>query len=413
MLLMQFVRSILLFSIVSGLISCSGGEPPTFGEPRPMHLPAGTNSMGPRLATGDDGTIVLSWMQRDEKSGATLRFSKLGIGKWQQPLDVVSDPEMFVNWADLPSVTPIGDGHWVAHWLSKSGEATYAYDVLLAQSSDAGTSWSPPVRPHADGTPTEHGFVSIYPEGGATGLLWLDGRKTATEAPGGPAASGMTLRSAAVDPSGAITRKQLVDDIVCDCCQTGVAVSSDGPIAVYRDRTVDEIRDIYVTRFADGEWDAGVPVADDGWRIEGCPVNGPAIAAREDLVAIAWFSAANKQPVVRAAISTNAGKSFGPPIEIASSGASGHVGVDIIDRTSVAVSWVESDKRGTNAINIRSLTRNGKLGRTATVGRSALLRIYPQMKRRDDKLILVWTDEITDASEIVSVEVPILGFYER
>ncbi len=412
MLPMQIARSIVLFSIISGLISCSGGEPPTFGEPRPMHLPAGTNSMGPRLATGSDGTIVLSWMQRDE-SGATLRYSELGIGEWQQPIDVVSDPEMFVNWADLPSVTPIGDGHWVAHWLSKRGEATYAYDVLLAQSSDGGSSWSAPVRPHADGTPTEHGFVSIYPEGDATGLLWLDGRKTAAAAPGGPAASSMTLRSAAIDTNGAIARKQLVDDIVCDCCQTDVAVSSDGPIAVYRDRTVDEIRDIYVTRFSDGEWQAGVPVADDGWRIEGCPVNGPAIAAHDDLVAIAWFTAANNQSLVRTAISTNAGRSFGPPVEIASSRASGHVGIDIIDRASVVVSWVEADNRGSNAINIRSLTRQGKLGRTSTIGRSTLLRIYPQMTRHDDKLILVWTDEITDASEIVSVEVPIPGFYER
>ena len=53
--------------------SCTGAEPPVFGEPRPMHLPSGMDATGPRLASGADGTILLSWMHR-EKKGATLRY---------------------------------------------------------------------------------------------------------------------------------------------------------------------------------------------------------------------------------------------------------------------------------------------------------------------------------------------------
>ncbi len=392
--------------------ACTGGEPPVFDEPKPISLPAGTNVIGPRFATGVDGTIVLSWMQREE-NGAKLRFSTLELGKWQKPVDVVTDVNMFVNWADLPSVTPLGDEHWVAHWLSKSAEATYAYDVLLARSSDKGQSWGDPVRPHSDGTPTEHGFVSIYGKGDAAALLWLDGRKMVNEATNNPVDNSMTLRSALLGPQGAVSNEQLVDDIVCDCCQTDVAVSSDGPIAVYRDRTVDEIRDIYVSRFTDGQWQAGAPIADDGWKIAGCPVNGPAIDAQGDIVAIAWFSAANDKPVVRSAISTNGGRTFKRPVEIASRRSSGRVGVAIVDRSSVAVSWVESDKRGTNAINIRALTSGGLLGPVHTVGRTGLPHVFPQLARSDDKLILAWSDEISDATEIVSIKVPILGFYDR
>lgn len=404
------VITVLVMAVAAA--SCTGAEPPAFGEPRPMHLPSGIDATGPRLATGADGTVLLSWMHRDE-IGATLRYSQLGPGNWQGAVDVVTDPDMFVNWADLPSVIPLDDGHWVAHWLSKSAAATYAYDVLFAQSPDNGESWSEPVRPHTDDTPTEHGFVSIHAEGDSTALLWLDGRNTGTEATNDPAAASMTLRSAVVGPRGTLSREQLVDDMVCDCCQTDVAISSDGPIAVYRDRTVDEIRDIYVTRFLEGQWQPGSPIADDGWEISGCPVNGPAIDADGDLVAIAWFSAANDRPVVRAAVSTNAGRTFKEPIEIASSGVSGHVGIAVVDQSSVAVSWVESDNRGTNAINIRSLTTSGALGPTTTVGRSKLLRIYPQLIRSDDKLILAWSDVIGDAGEVVSIEVPILGFYDR
>ncbi len=398
--------------LAMGVAACTNAEPPAFGEPRPITMPAGTGVVGPRFAAATDGSIVLSWIQREE-NGATLHYSTLQNVKWQEPVSVVTDKNMFVNWADLPSVTPLDKEHWVAHWLSKSADAVYAYDVLLAQSSDGGKSWSDPVRPHNDGTPTEHGFVSIHAEGDSAALLWLDGRKTGGKASDNPADNSMTLRSALVGPQGTIAKEQLVDDIVCDCCQTDVAISSTGPIAVYRNRTVDEIRDIYVTKWADGQWQNGVPIANDGWQISGCPVNGPAIDASGDLVVVAWFSAAGDRPVVRAALSTNGGKTFKEPIEIASRRASGHVGVVIVDESAAGISWVESDNRGTNAINIRSVTAAGSLGPVHTVGRSELLRIYPQFARSDDKLILAWTDEINDMTEIVSIKVPILGFYDR
>lgn len=398
--------------MVAVVASCSDGELPVFGEPRPIYLPAGTNTMSPRLTAGGNGDTVLSWLQTKE-SGATLRYARLGRGEWSEAIDVVTDPAMFANWADLPSVTAMDREHWIAHWLSKSVAEGYAYDVLVAQSKDGGKTWGAPLRPHTDGTSTEHGFVSIFPKGGSAALLWLDGRQTGDEAAGDPEARGMTLRSAVIDPTGKRSLEQRVDDLVCDCCQTDVAVSSRGPIAAYRDRTAEEIRDIYVTRFADDAWQAGSPIADDGWYITGCPVNGPAIDADGDLVAIAWFSAANDRPVVRAAISTNGGRSFREPIEIASKGSSGHVGIAIVDRSAVTVSWVESDKHGTNAINLRGLTVGGTTGPVETVGRSTLLRIYPQLARSNDKLILAWTDEVGDVTEVVSVEVPILGFYER
>ena len=408
---MRILLYIVCLLLGACLVACTDVTPPVFDEPFPLTVPAGDHVVGPRLTSSRDGKIVLSWMRRDEQ-GATLRFSTLDRDKWQPATDVVADSDMFVNWADLPSVQVLG-GQWVAHWLSKSAAATYAYDVLLAFSSDGGLSWSEPVRPHTDGTPTEHGFVSIRPQGDAAALLWLDGRKTGGAATDNPGDTSMTLRAATVAPDGTLADEQLVDEIVCDCCQTDVAVSSRGPLAVYRDRSVDEIRDIYLARFDKGRWQAGAAIADDDWRIAGCPVNGPAIDADGDLVVIAWFSAANDRTVVRAIVSSNGGRSFKKPLEIASDRVSGHVGVAIIDGNSAAVSWVESDNRGTNAINIRAITTSGNLGPVQTVGRTDLRQIYPQMVRNGDKLILVWTDEFNEATQLASIEVPILGFYDN
>jgi len=409
---MKKVRPALWLCTSLCLAACTDVQPPLFGDPFPVPAPAGDNVLGPRLTSSPDGTISLSWMRRDEHGG-TLRFSRLEGNKWLPSADVVTDDKMFVNWADLPSVQSLGNDRWVSHWLSKSAAATYAYDVRLAFSDDNGRTWGASIRPHSDDTATEHGFVSIRPDGDSVALLWLDGRQTGAAAGHQSGSGGMTLRAATVAPNGDVAGKQLVDDLVCDCCQTDVAVASKGPVAVYRNRTVDEIRDIYVTRFINGAWQPGVAIADDGWEISGCPVNGPAIDADGDLVVVAWFSAANDRPVVRAAVSTNSGRTFDAPLEIAAKGVSGHVGVAAIDQTSAAVSWVESDQYGSHAINLRAITLSGELGAAETVGRSDLRQIYPQLVRSNDLLILVWTDEFDDTTRLASVKVPILGFYDR
>ena len=53
-------------------------------------------------------------------------------------------------------------------------------------------------------------------------------------------------------------------------------MTADGPLVAFRDRSNQEIRDIHVARVEQGKWTEAVPVHADNWRIEACPVNGPA-----------------------------------------------------------------------------------------------------------------------------------------
>lgn len=317
--------------------------------------------------------------------GATLRVARFADGALGGAIDVVLDPDMFVNWADKPAVTLLTENHWFAHWLRYSAEATYAYDVVVAQTFDAGASWSDPRTVHTDGTHTEHGFVSMYPGADGMSLIWLDGRNT----PAGP----MTLRSATVTSDGSLLAEQEIDGSVCDCCQTSVAVSSTGPLAVYRDRTEGEIRDIYIARHDGESWLQGTELFADNWRIAGCPVNGPSIVADGDFVAAAWFSAANDEPVVRVVLSTTGGESFGEPVEIASGRVAGYVGLGILDARHVAVSWVERSASGDNAIMIRWVDVEGTAGPPVHVGDTRQLRVFPQLGVSGDQIIVVWTDD--------------------
>ena len=203
-------------------ILCAGCSEPAIDALQSIASPAAPGSAEPHLARDHDGTVVLSW---------------------RVPHTVARGDNWFVNWADFPSVVPISKDLWAAHWLAKSAGGTYAYDVNMALSTDAGRSWGKPFSPHTDGTRTEHGFVSLFPWQAGVGALWLDGRNTQADQADGHsedhASGGMTLRSAVITPDAAAPEGQLVDDLVCDCCQTDVALSTRGPVAVYRNRTAE------------------------------------------------------------------------------------------------------------------------------------------------------------------------------
>ena len=95
----------------------------------------------------------------------------------------------------------------------------------------------------------------------------------------------MSVRSATYDKAGKQLTESAVDLRVCECCPTTAAVTADGPIVAYRDRSDTEIRDIYVARFVGGKWSEPAPVHRDNWQIAACPVNGPALTADGKL----WF----------------------------------------------------------------------------------------------------------------------------
>ena len=402
---MMIPRHSLCYSVFLFLTACTSPDQVSEFGVTPLRVPTKTEAAGPRLSSGKDGTLVLSWMQADDV-GTTLRYSTLADDRWQYPETVISGKNMFVNWADLPSVIPLSGNHWVAHWLEMAGSLTYSYHVVMSQSFDGGLTWSVPSKPHTDDTPTEHGFVSLFPQDGKVAAIWLDGRNTGNEPSGDPTASGMTLRGAVIDADGSLQDEQLIDELICDCCQTDVAVAESGPVAVYRDRTIDEVRDIFVTRLVDGVWTAGVPLNNDNWQIAGCPVNGPAIAARESTVAAVWFSAANDKSTVSLKLSDDGGASFGNSIFIATEGSLGHVDTVILPDDSIVVSWLQTAADGSGSVMARRVDQNGNASAAHPITTSADKRSVPQMARFGNDLVFVWTESSEDSSRIQSARLP-------
>lgn len=400
-----------LFLTVVGITITLGCAPEdaVSTKPTPMNTPAAQGSMAPNLSTTPDGTILLSWIEPDG-DGNALKFSEFRSRGWSTPKTIARGENWFVNWADFPSVVALTDTTWAAHWLVSQESGGYAYDIQVALSDDSGASWSDPFIPHTDGTATEHGFVSIFNDENKLGMLWLDGRKMVNDYDENDVrASGMTLRTASFGFDQNLAYETLVDDLVCDCCQTDIAVSSVGPVAVYRNRTVGEIRDIYVSRRKDGEWSPGIAVNEDRWKIAACPVNGPVIAADGENVAVTWFTGANDKATVKAAWSIDAGHSFSAPINVDISKPLGRVGSSLLPNGDLAISWLQSVGDGGARLMIKQVSQTGHASTAYAVDLAGdvFAISVPQLARQDSELVLAWTAERNGGYTVESAIIPL------
>jgi len=378
----------------------------TFQEEDQGHSdpPSGAHALAPRLCATGNG-LILSWLEPGPKEDHwQLRFARFDGRGWSKASDPIIDrDDLFVNWADVPGVVEDAGGALFAHWLQQSGPETYAYDVQIARSTDDGRSWKRLGKLHDDATRTEHGFVSYAASAGGLLAVWLDGRETVET--GGA----MTLRAGLLGKSQG--RSELLDARVCDCCGTAAAWTDSGPIVVYRDRDENEVRDIACVRRTDTGWTPPVTVHDDGWTIPGCPVNGPALAARGKSVAVAWFTGAGAGQV-RLAFSDDAGANFSFPLTVHQGGDGttplGRVDLLLTDGGDAIVSWIAQHETGAE-LAVRRLRRNGAAGARVAVADISPSRQagFPQLERFEDDLILVWTDASEGAGGLRSARVPL------
>jgi hypothetical protein len=378
--------------------ACSGNEVirRPIGAITPIDAPAGTLSGEPNLAVDASGRVYLSWLERKADSTVALHLAMRDGGTWSPPSTVTARSDLFVNWADFPSVFVAPSGRVVMHWLQRRPGGKYSYDVITRQSTDAGATWSAPRVLHDDNVAAEHGFVSFFAaDGDSVEAVWLDGRATAGGGHDSHAAprGAMQLGNARIGPDGGIAASTIIDDRICDCCQTSAAMTSRGPVVVYRDRSPDEIRDIAVLRRVDGKWTQPARVHADEWHIEGCPVNGPSVVANGEQVAVAWFTGARDTARVNVAFSADAGATFSAPVRVDDGNPAGRVDVEFDDTGRALVTWLERVGDDGAEVRLRSIATDGSASSAIVVASSAAARSsgFPRMVRSGTEMVFAWT----------------------
>ena len=306
---------------------------------------------------------AISYIDEEAKAFRLITYRD---GKWSAPRTIASDAEMLINRADFPSISVSGNDVSAA-WSTRREHGSV---VHVARSRDGGATWSTPMTPHPD-LVSQFGFVALAGDQ----FVYLDGRKL----PGGMEGEGeMEVRSgdgSALDPR------------VCDCCQTAMAMTSDGPIAAYRDRSAEEVRDISIVRRTAGGWTAPKTLHADGWKIAGCPVNGPALDARGKNVVVGWFTGVNDDPRVYVAFSKDAGATFSAPIRVDNEKVAGRVDVVLLEDGAAAVTWT-APVNGKSMLYARRVASDGTLGTRIDLGEAAG---FPRAALWDENVAVVWS----------------------
>jgi len=288
------------------------------------------------------------------------------------------------------------DGSMLAHWLARSPDAgKYGYGIHIARRAPGRAEWREIHGMSIDEKEDYAGFLSFVP--GTPAAVYLSPPLT-----GSHEGHRKTVRFLSLKPDGTVASDREIDADACSCCQTAVARTRKGLLAAYRDHLPGEMRDISIVRFADGVWSEPKPLYRDGWVINGCPTEGPSIAAEGDEVGIAWLTRANEQPRVQVSLSHNAGDTFGAPLRIDGGNPLGRPSLVRFDARSYLAVWLEKTTGDRAEIRLRRIGFDGRLqapfvASTAMAGRSTG---FPKIAVSGKQIIVTWRDERVRAALI-------------
>lgn len=391
------IRTIGSFGFILALLSCHNPKVRTV-ETQEVSLPVDVGAILPHLTKSGD-KLYLSWVDTSSIEETKLLYSSLLDAGWTSQKVLASGGNWFVNWADYPMIS-VNKTHLMSAYLHRIGSSKMAYDIqfnVRPLSQEIPPDYK---RLNTDNTATEHGFVSIIPSSDSTFFVtWLDGRNMAAgghemhDHAGHHEAGAMHVRVAEVSAHGQISQEQVVDEMACTCCQTTASLTKNGPVVMYRDCTADNIRDIVIVRQVDGQWTQPVPIHQDNWFIEGCPVNGPSSDALGNTLVAAWYTGSNDTPKVQVVFSENAGADFGKPILISDQGALGRVDITLLDQQHAIVSWMESKGEETY-LYAQGVSKEGKIGEKRLITPISANRKtgFPQMEVYKQRLYFAWVD---------------------
>ena len=353
-------------------------------KPVAVPNPSPAGSIQPNWALAADGSAMLSWVEPSKGGGYTLRYAVRKGAAWSEARTIASGRKIWRHPAEMPGMVSLSDGTLLAHWVEKGNDSSDEENILVSSSKD-GIKWTAPLMAHHDRTPVQHGLVSIAASGPhEASLLWLQ----ALKGEDGP----VSLMRTIVGADGKEIREEQLDKDTCSCCPTSVVNTAKGLLVAYRDHTPKDIRDIAVLRFESAKWSASRILYPDKWEINACPVNAASAAAKDNRVAIAWYTEADDKPRVQLVFSSDAGTTFGKPIKVSTGDTLGYASTTLNSDGGAFVSWIEEGASSASA-DVRLVSPAGVAGPVLKVAEGPRTSLgYPKIVRAGNETWIAWGD---------------------
>lgn len=382
-----FAITILAAAMVVGL---SRGATALSWKPEETSNPAAPGSLAPGVYGAPNDSIILAWIE-PSGSAKALRFAFWKSGSWTAPVTVIRSADLQPDSAAPPAVVKLQNGPLVAVWsrLIKSPGNEDGNFLFASASTDFGQHWSTPARIHSDTGVSEHSYDSIAATSpDEATIIWLDSRDY-------DAKHRYRLMSVVINSEGILSDEKTIDEDTCTCCPTAFASTPKLALAAYRGHNPQQIRDIKVARLTAGNWRTPLTVHDDLWKINGCPVNGPALSINGNRVAVLWFTASNDEPQIKIAMSDDLGSTFRPPVTLDSpkdeNRPVGHVAMSLRDDGSAVAVWLRHCASGAEIVG-ESVSVTGQQSGYFTIASGTESGLgYPRLQKAGDHLMVSWS----------------------
>jgi hypothetical protein len=359
-----------------------GDSAPPAGGPR------AASSSVPTAAFAADGTLWLAWVD----AFRVFVSSSKDLGKtFSSPIGVSPVGEAIdANGEARPKIA-VGPKGEIYVSYTRKGQRPFTGDIRFSRRLPGGE-FSGPLTVNDDGLVTGHRFdtLAVSPNGEVR-LVWIDKRDLEAAKEKGGAYDGAALYQAvSADGGRTFSPNSKIKDGICECCRLAMAWDGGTPLLLWRDILDGGIRDHSIARLEVSGLPAPRRATDDGWRIDGCPHHGPALAVGPDRTwHLAWFTGEGKRGAgTFYRRSTDQGRSFSEPIRIGSTIA-GRPSLATAGST-VWLAWKESLGSGTAIRAVRSDDAGLTWSAAREIARTSGNSDYPFLVGRTADTFLSW-----------------------
>lgn len=370
---------------------------------REITLPAKGVSKQHELTRTADNQLLASWVESEGQKNA-VRFAVYDGANWLPTRTVISTDTKL---AASPVVFGMSGGSLSVFWMQgvKNDKDPYAADIYWVRSTDAGQTWTAPIKPYSTQARIYDAQMSFAPmPEDKLALVWTDSRFVGhDESETSPnKTSRYQIMAAILNKDGRIGKEMILDNDVCSCCRVYTDAEGDELMTVYRDHLKGEIRDISAVSWQEGRISQQFPVHTDHWIINGCPSNGPSVDLTKANGVIAWFNGGDgKGKFWLGFTSKGAIKSS----VVVDDHAIGFGKAKLLDGGSALVVW-RSNVGPEEELVLAQVTPTGEINNRKVIYRGSFPRWpsnYLSLETIGNQAYIAWTDPVKKQVRLVAV----------
>jgi hypothetical protein len=359
----------------------------------------------PQLGVRASGDLFLL---RLKDRNIWLQTSSDGGDSFDEGIRVNDGGEVASHAENTPLMVVRSMREFYALWTAQEGEGdSHGHTSLrLATSTNWGRSFGKSIPVDPSGTASQSFYALAVGPDGAVYAAWLDGRDRGQ----GKSGSSAVYVAKSTNRGQSFEKSVRVALNVCPCCRPSIAFTDAKTIHIgWRGVFDDDIRDIFVGTSTDGgaTFSTPVRVAEDNWRINGCPHSGPSLATLGAKLFAAWRTVIDDRGRVYVASSGDKGAHFSAKVE-ADAGLhdANHPNLLALE-SSVSLVFQAREGAGQNGWSkfdayFRQIDQDGSLSSPQRLGHAAGSATYPTLLfERPDHLFVAWTEGTEDGQKVV------------